>query len=229
MSIQKESKFKKVFMTVNIVLASIMVLSLFASFGKTKSPTAGVGGGNSSDINSSITNTIVGVSWNRSESTALQRLTTHNDNTVTTNITTEPIAGVGNTVGSSPFDKYYPWNAMKEYNVIDNEIAYSSDDAGFSRTAYDTVVYIPTFYYKVVDTEEYRSFYVSDKPAKGFSVHPGSNNYVAKYNSSDAYTSVSGATPLTNITRGDVRTNARAKGDKWSQYDFATWNAIQML
>ena len=174
-------------------------------------------------------NAIIGVSWDRSESTALMRLTTENDDIVTTNITAEPVAAVGASEGSSPFDNYYPWNAIKEYNVINNEIAYSSDEEGFSRTEYDTVVYIPKFYYKVVDDGATRKFYISAKATPGFELHPGSNNYVAKYNSSSEYTSVSGVTPITNITRADVRTNAVAKGDNWSQYDFATWNAIQML
>ena len=51
-------------------------------------------------------------------------------------------------VGSSPFDKIMPWAGMKRYNIIDGEVAYSEDDDGFSMTDYDTVVYIPPFYYK---------------------------------------------------------------------------------
>lgn len=224
-------KKKDLYLIIAIVLAGIMSFSILYSKVNKKTP-------------DESSNTIIGVAWDRSESTALTRLTTKNDDIVTTNIDVEPVPGVGEESGSSPFDKYYPWKAMKEYNVIDNNIAYSSDDAEFSRTAYDTVVYIPTFYYKVVDTEESRCFYVSAKPADGFAKHPGSNNYVAKYNTSNnvssdrltlptddviALNSVSGQMPLTNITRGDVRTNARAKGENWSQYDFATWNAIQML
>lgn len=214
-------KFKKIITIVCVCLVSITLLSFLASFADSFSANTKASKKNS--------NTIIGVAWDRTESTALRRLTAKNDNIVTTDINVEPVPGVGEESGSSPFDKYYPWNAMKEYNVIDNKIAYSSDDAEFSRTAYDTVVYIPTFYYKVVDTEESRCFYVSAKPADGFAKHPGSNNYVAKYNTANDYMSVSGQMPLTNTTRGDVRTNARAKGENWSQYDFATWNAIQML
>lgn len=176
-----------------------------------------------------IEEVIVGVSWDRSSSTALTRLTKENDSIVNTNITEEPVVAVGTSNGSSQFDDYYPWSEVQEYNVIDNKIAYSRKDSAFSLTEYDVVVKIPTFYYKVVDTEESRNFYISSVESDGFVKHPGSNNYVAKYNTSGEYASVSGATPITNVTRADVRTNARAKGDNWSQYDFATWNAIQML
>lgn len=209
-------KKKDLYLIIAIVLAGIMSFSILYSKVNKKTP-------------DESSNTIIGVAWDRTESTALRRLTTKNDDIVTTDIDVEPIPGVGEESGSSPFDKYSPWKDMKEYNVIDNKIAYSSDDAEFSRSAYDTVVYIPTFYYKVVDNAESRKFYISAKPADGFAKHPGSNNYVAKYNTASDYTSVSGQMPLTNVTRGDVRTNARAKGDNWSQYDFATWNAIQML
>ena len=174
-------------------------------------------------------NVILGVSWDRTESTALTRLTTKNDDRVTCDIKTEAVAGIGSSKGSSEFDNYYPWNEMKEYNVVDNEIKYSREDKLFSLTEYDVVVHIPTFYYKVVSTEEKVNYYISNQKVDGFEKHPGSNKYVAKYNTSASYLSVSGVDPLTNITRAEVRENAKAKGDNWSQYDFATWNAIQML
>lgn len=217
-----KTKTKSIISSIAFFLVVVMCISFVGVLFGNKSSM-------STENNDSTSNTIIGVSWDRSSKTSLKRLTTYNDQFVTTNVTTEPVAGVGNTAGSSQFDNYYPWNAMKEYNVIDNKIAYSSDDEEFSRTEYDTVVYIPTFYYRVVDNGTTRKFYISAEPAPGFAVHPGSNNYVAKYNSSADYTSVSSATPVTNITRADVRTNATAKGDNWSQYDFATWNAIQML
>ena len=182
---------------------------------------------NSSDTEEE--NVIVGVSWDRSDSTSLTRLTTSNDSIVTQNIKKEPVAAIGTGEGYSEFDSYYPWSDVKEYNVIDNKITYSREDANFSLTEYDVVVHIPTFYYKVVSTEENVNYYISNKKVEGFEKHPGSNNYVAKYNTSSEYTSVSNAVPLTSVSRADVRTNARAKGDNWSQYDYATWNAIQML
>ena len=220
------TKTKSIISTVAILLVIVMCVSLVATLfsGKKQNADELPGG-----TNNSTEATIIGVSWDRSSKTSLKRLTTRNDGFVTTDITTEPVAGVGSVAGSSPFDNYYPWNEMKEYNVIDNEIAYSMDDPEFSRTEYDTVVYIPEFYCRVVDNGNTRKFYISDKAAPGFSIHPGSGNYVAKYNMSADYTSVSEATPLTSVSRADVRTNAQAKGDNWSQYDFATWNAIQML
>ena len=174
-------------------------------------------------------NVILGVSWDRTESTALTRLTSKNDDLVTYDVKTEAVAGIGSSKGFSEFDNLYPYNEMKEYNVVDNEIKYSREDKLFSLTEYDVVVHIPTFYYKVVSTEEKVNYYISNQKVDGFEKHPGSNKYVAKYNTSASYLSVSGVDPLTNITRAEVRENAKAKGDNWSQYDFATWNAIQML
>ena len=135
---------------------------------------------NSSDTEEE--NVIVGVSWDRSESTSLTRLTTSNDTIVTQNITKEPVAAIGTGEGYSQFDNYYPWSEVQEYNVIDNKITYSREDANFSLTEYDVVVHIPTFYYKVVSTEENVNYYISNKKVEGFEKHPGSNNYVAKYN-----------------------------------------------
>ena len=226
----KNQKTKKIFSIVSFCLVAIMSVSLIGTLFAGSS----FGGDTSSNKKPSntvtpSTNTIFGVSWDRTESTALNRLTTYNDFFVTTNITEEPVAGVGNTAGSSQFDNYYPWNAMKEYNVIDNKIAYSSDDEEFSRTEYDTVVYIPTFYYRVVDDGTSRKYYISAEAFPGFAVHPGSNNYVGKYSVSSDYTSVSGSEPVTAVTRADIRVNAMAKGENWSQFDYATWNAIQLL
>ena len=214
------NKLKKLHKLSNVALILAIITSVLLCFNGCDADLEGL---------MPTTNTIIGVSWDRSESTALTRLTTDTDEIVTENIETEPIAGVGAQVGASPFDNYYPWNAMMEYYVVDNELIKASDLTVDKKGEYDTVVYIPQFYYRVVDDADGRKFYVSAKYEKGFAVHPGSNNYVAKYNTNAEYKSVSGAMPLTNVTRDEVRQNARAKGSKWSQYDFATWNAIQML
>ena len=174
---------------------------------------------------------VFGVCWNKTSSTALTRLTTSNDpnNLVTVNITGNPSPAVGTGAGSSPFDAYAPWKDMEEYNIINNAVSYKRGDAGFSRTSYDTMVYIPEFWFKITKSGGKRYFYISSGAKNGFTKHPGSGKYVARYNTINGYYSKSGAAPLGNMTRGTARTQSKAKGSKWSQYDFASWNAVWLL
>ena len=177
---------------------------------------------------------VFGVCWDYgSSSTALSRLTATNDpnGLVNTSITTEPAPAVGTGDGSSPFDSYFPWAGMEEYNIIDNAVGYKKGDSGFSRSLHDTVVYIPEFYYKVVDdaTNSKRYFYIADDLMTGFTRHPGSGRYVGKYHTITGYYSKSGSQPLTNITRDTARTKSKSKGNNWCQYDFATHCAIVLL
>lgn len=226
-------KTKILITVISIALVAILSLSLVAAFidDSKKSPQASETTTNEVPTLPPVEkNTIFGVSWNKSgASVTLERLASRKDDYVTVNVVGSPQPGKATSNGSSFFDNYYPWCDMKEYNVIDNEIAYSSDDREFSRTLYDTVVYIPKFYYKVVDDVWTRKFYIAARPEEGFELHPGSGNYVGKYYMSKDGTSISGVAPLTNITRAQAREAAEAKGDRWSQYDYATWNAIQML
>lgn len=175
-----------------------------------------------------------GVCWNYgSSSTALTRLTAANDpnGLVNTSITTDPSPAVGTGSGSSPFDFYMPWKGMEEYNIISNAVSYKKGTTGFSRTSNDTVVYIPEFYYKIVQDATNRKmyYYISDSQMTGFTKHPGSGRYVGKYHTITGYYSKSGSQPLTNMTRATARTQSKAKGSKWSQYDFATYSAIVLL
>lgn len=177
---------------------------------------------------------VFGVCWNYgSSSTALSRLTAANDSNglVNTSITTEPSPAVGTSSGSSPFDSYLPWAGMEEYNIIDNAVSYKKGASGFSRSLYDTVVYIPEFYYKVVDdaTNSKRYFYIADSPMTGFARHPGSGRYVGKYHVSNNTDVKSGATPSVSRDRYGFRVNSKMKGNNWCQYDFATHCAIVLL
>ena len=177
---------------------------------------------------------VFGVMWNYgSSSTALTRLTKTSDpnGLVTVNVTSEPVPAVGTGSGSSLFDSYAPWSGMDEYNIINSAVSYKKGDASFSRTSYDTMVYIPEYYFKIVDdsANSKRYFYVADKAKSGFTKHPGSGKYVARYNTISGYYSKSGAAPLASITRATARTNSVAKGSKWSQYDFASWCAVWLL
>lgn len=176
--------------------------------------------------------TICGVKWNSSNSsTGMERLTAENDQNglVNTDITAEPVPAVGTGNGSSPFDKLVPWSGMEEYNIVDGNVSYKQGDVGFSRSNYDTVVYIPEYWYKVVNNGSDWYFYVSSGETSGFAKHPGSGKFVGRYNTCSGYFSKTGMAPLVNITRADARTGSVGKGSKWCQYDFASWCAVEYL
>ena len=178
--------------------------------------------------------TIFGVCWTYSNSsTALSRLTPSNDPNgyVNAAVSSEPSAAIGTGAGSSPFDDFMPWQGMEEYNIINGAVSYKKGQSGFSRTSYDTMVFIPEFYYKIVynSSQSKIYYYVANAPFTGFSKHPGSGRYVGRYNTIASYYSKSGANPLTNITRATARTNSRNKGSKWQQYDYASWCAVWLL
>lgn len=166
-------------------------------------------------------------------STALTRLTSDNDPNgyVTVAVDSEPVPAVGGGAGSSLFDSYMPWAGMEEYNIINSAVSYKRGEDGFSRTAYDTMVFIPEFWCYVVDdaSKSKRYWYISGEEKGGFTKHPGSGRYVGRYHTNADYASKSGAAPLVSITRAAARTGSTAKGSKWCQYDFASWNAVWML
>ena len=175
---------------------------------------------------------VFGVRWNKSSSsTALTRLTKTSDpnSHVTENISTEPAPAVGTGAGSSPFDSYAPWKDMEEFNIINNAVSHKKGESGFSRTSYDTMVYIPEFWFKIVESGNYRYFYIANKAKDGFTKHPGSGKYVGRYNTVSGNASKSGSAPMNNQTRAQFRSGARGKGSKWSLHDFAAWNAVWLL
>lgn len=177
---------------------------------------------------------VFGVVWDYSNSsTALTRLNRQSDPSgfVTVDVLTEPVAAVGTNFGSSPFNAYAPWSGMEEYNIVNNAVGPKYGETGFSRTDNDTMVYIPEFYYKVVDdaTNKKRYFYISSRWISGFEKHPGSGRYVGKYNTASGYVSKTGLAPLTNITIATARTASMAKGTGWYQYDYASWCAVVLL
>lgn len=177
---------------------------------------------------------IFGVVWTYSNSsTALTRITKTNDpnNYVNTDITTSPSPAVGTGSGSSPFDDYMPWKGMDEYNIVDNTVGAKRGESGFSRSSNDVMVYIPEFYYKIIDdsSSSKRYFYIADKAITGFEKHPGSGRYVGRYNTISGVYSHTGSLPYTNMSRGTARRDARGKGDKWALYDYASWCAVWLL
>lgn len=136
--------------------------------------------------------------------------------------------------GSSPFDNVMPWAGMKRYNVINGEISYSEDDAGFSMSEYDTVVYIPPFYYAAYkdETNSKWRWAISPTEKEGFALHPGSGRYIGRYHTSGDSTAVyskPGTQPLVNTARPNFRTYSHNKGSNWWMIDIATWSALQLL
>ena len=177
---------------------------------------------------------VFGVCWNyNAQSTALTRLkkSTDPNGLVNVDITTNPSPAVGTGAGSSPFDSYLPWSGMDEYNIINNAVSYKKGQSGFSRSSYDTVVFIPEYYFRIIDdaANKKRYFYIADKAKSGFTKHPGSGKYVGRYNTISGYYSKTGSQPLANMTRATARTNSKNKGSKWGQYDFASWCAVWLL
>ena len=177
---------------------------------------------------------VFGVCWNyNAQSTALTRLkkSTDPNGLVNVDITTNPAPAVGTGAGSSPFDNYLPWSGMDEYNIINNAVSYKKGQSGFSRSSYDTVVFIPEYYFRIIDdaANKKRYFYIADKAKSGFTKHPGSGKYVGRYNTISGYYSKTGSQPLANMTRATARTNSKNKGSKWGQYDFASWCAVWLL
>ena len=107
-----------------------------------------------------------GVLWSGGPSTQFSRL----DDAVGF---TDPVPGVGATVGSSPFDDIWPWSGMKEFNVINDAIAYEKGvDSAFSRSSFDTVVRVPKFWYKISATGAEWQLHIANGPMTGYTLHP---------------------------------------------------------
>lgn len=192
---------------------------------------------------------VFGVSWDSSNpSTALTRLTKANDpnKLVTVDITTEPVPAVGTGSGSSPFDSYMPWMGMEEYcaslvgSSPPKEVSalYKKGEDGFERTNPNKPVFvkIPEFYYKIEKSGNIFRYYIADGPASGFSLHPGSGCYVARYeisnnnvNGTNTFTSYSGNFITTSTTRSGFRNTAKVTATGFQLYDFAAWCAVGLL
>ncbi len=168
-----------------------------------------------------------GASWDGSSTTQFSRL----DDATSFS---DPTPGVGATNGSSPFDSIMPWAGMKEFNVINNAIAYEKGvDSAFSRTKYDTVVKIPKFWYKISATGSEWQVHIANGPMSGYTLHPAFEGkdaiYIGKYIAGEGYVSKSAVSPIVSISRPTFRTNARGKGSKWDMLNISAWSAVTML
>lgn len=179
---------------------------------------------------------VFGVSWDSSNpSTALTRLTKANDpnKLVTVDITTEPVPAVGAGSGSSPFDSYMPWMGMEEVDIDASGRVYPANRTSPSSA---TCVKIPQFYYKVEKSGNIFRYYVADGPIDGFSLHPGSESYIARYegylvnkSGGQALCSYSNTPAKTGLTRAEFRNYAKNFASNAQLYDFAAWCAVGLL
>nr|DAM43859.1 MAG TPA: tail collar fiber protein [Caudoviricetes sp.] len=179
---------------------------------------------------------VFGVSWDSSNpSTALTRLTKANDpnKLVTVDIKTEPVPAVGTGSGSSPFDSYMPWMGMEEVDIDASGRVYPANRTSPSSA---TCVKIPQFYYKVEKSGNIFRYYIADGPIDGFSLHPGSESYVARYegylvnkSGGQALCSYSNTPAKTGLTRAEFRNYAKNFASNAQLYDFAAWCAYDLL
>lgn len=166
----------------------------------------------------------------------VRRLTTSNDpnKLVNYNILEPSYSAKGiNSYGFSEGDVLPIWSEMQEYNVIQNKIAYQKGkDKQFSRWLYDTVVKIPNFYIKkdILNNEIY--MYITNKNISGFTLHPGSNCYFAKFNSvfvNNTIMSIAGYAPYTRVTYNKHLEEIAKKGQGWSSYESSVYSALTWI
>lgn len=159
---------------------------------------------------------VYGVSWDKSSSTTLSR-------TDDAALFTDPVPAVAGGNGSSPFDTIAPWSGMVRETVDGN-----------------AMVKIPKFYYKWTDDSGSLKLQISPTQQTGFHVSPAHADrgdgkgerayvYVGRYHCGSDYTSKTGVSPVTNITRATARTGCAGVGTGYYQYDYAMYWTIMML
>lgn len=174
-----------------------------------------------------------GVVWDYSDpSPALTRLTPETDPNgyVTVSVNGDPSPAVGTGPGNSPFDGYTPWAGMQEYNIIGGAVGPKKGEAGFSRNN-ETAVYIPKFWYNVVDdpANNKRYWYISNVPYKEMEVHPGSDKYLARYKCGTGARSMAGLARDSGLNAATAKTNCLAKGPGFDLSTHKAWSAVKIL
>lgn len=153
------------------------------------------------------TSHIYGVEWSDTTTTKLTRT----DDAVTF---VDPVAAVGDSEGSSPFDNLMPWSGMVRVN---------DDTVG-------TLVAIPKYWLKV--SHNPFKVRISDKELPGFQVSPAHRDrgdgqgerdvvYIGRYECDSTYQSWGNTTPLNNKNITTFRSNIHALGADIWQCDFA--------
>ncbi|HQD54813.1 MAG TPA: Ig-like domain-containing protein, partial [Peptococcaceae bacterium] len=209
-----------------------------------------MGGNNEGDSNIVNVQTSVaadantyGASWDRSEGSSF-----------TTTMTR--LAGAEGREAGAGFDNIYPWSEMKLCTVADNgQITSYLDKANPENFIRDgsngqVMVQIPKFYYKHTYTDGVHEFWVADKPAPGFKLHPVfiragvEKDYIlmGAYKASfgrnqadtvDVLASVSGVLPAHTRTLSEFRNLAKERGAEtgadWMLVDALSRSAVNFL
>lgn len=157
-----------------------------------------------------------GVSWPKTSTTKLAR-------TDEAALFTDPVPAVGTGSGSSPFDNILPWSGMVKETIDGN-----------------VMVKIPKFWFKWTDESGSLKLQIANGAKDGFYVSPAHADrgdgkgerdyvYVGRYHCNSSYKSVTGASPLVNITRATARSGCKGVGTGYSQLDYAMLWTIRML
>lgn len=131
------------------------------------------------------------------------------------------------------FDNLYPWSDIVTVDLAANgTINKRMGDADFSLTNPTGYImtYVPAFWYKRVQENDYERIYIADNEYEDFT--KSEEFYIGRYTAggtSSAIKSKSGIANLVNITITDFRTAAKKVGTNWGQLDILTWSKIQML
>ena len=164
--------------------------------------------------------------------TAWTRLTPETDplSVVTETITVEPTGEItGTRTGQSVFDAYAPWQTKMRNFESDGTPGAWQDEAGFTLTDKDVMVYFPKCWIKLTVDTNYITKYISTDEYDGFVYAPWSEEYLARYETSNNNQSRSGKSVQASQSIVTMRTNARAKGAGWQLYDLPAWHAMQWL
>ena len=177
---------------------------------------------------------VYGVMWDYGNpSPALTRLTPSNDpnGLATETITTEPSASINGSAGSSPFDTLMPWAGMKMRNITNGVLGPWEDESGFSLSTADVMVYLPDMWVKSIDneTDEKLYLYIADNMVSGFTKHPASGSYLARYLSNSSMESVTDSGSSAFQPYGEGRELAAEKGAGWHVMDGAALAYIHWI
>lgn len=153
-------------------------------------------------------------------------------------------------VVTSDFDSISPWSDMRRCNLADNlTVNAYYGDAGYVEdgTNGEVMVEVPHFYFKKVtytnsDGDKIHEWWVSEFARSGYELHPAFKNTAQNktydniyysafegYNDTGTLRSISGVQPTTEQTIGTFRTQAEAHGAGWTQQDFLSLSAVQIL
>ena len=177
---------------------------------------------------------IIGVRTGSYGGIACTRLTPETDplGLVTETISTEPVAEItGTQTGQSVFDSYGPWQLRMRNFEADGTPGAWQDEEGFTLTGKDVMVHLPACWIKQVGIGDGGNIamYISDGPYPGFTEAPWSDEYIARYETSNNNQSRSGVAPQASQTIVAMRTNARAKGEGWQILDLVAHSGLQWL